>query len=144
MNKGSTGFKNQIVDKDAQPDSGETLDYSKSRQGAFANLRYDLTDEELDSKGVQKLLLNKIVELENSEILLKGFREKYYAIDKECAVLKEGRQSMKALEVLYAVALSMGALLIGLVTSTNISGWFLGIPGSLLIIVAVIARIIRK
>lgn len=138
------GTKVQIVDKDSQPESVETSDYSKSRQGAFANLRYDLTDEDLKSPGVQKLLLNEIVRLENLELSLKGFKDKYHKIDKECAVLKESQRSLKVLEILYAVGLIIGALLLGLLPSVGKHEWILGGAGVVLILVSVIAKVIRK
>jgi hypothetical protein len=85
---------------------------SKGRQ-SFNKLRRELSDEELASPAVQRLLMDEIDRLEGETGDLKEFRNKYHEADRKCAVLAEKNNITKAHEILYGVCLTMGAACLG-------------------------------
>ncbi len=112
--------KKQNIDE--EPLEGEETQPSNEkmhnkRNGAYQKLRRDLSEEELKSPGTQKLLLSDLDRLEDEVNNLKSFQDKYHAKDKEKAVLEEKLIISLSKEILYSVAISLGATLIGLSNS---------------------------
>lgn len=119
----------------------------KSPKRPFSKLAVELSDQDLESKGVQKLLLAEISRLESIVSKLEGFRDKYYLIDKDKAVLTREKDSRVFLEVLYSAGLTIGAALIGLtpsISSVSFSPILVSVFGAILIIISVIARVRTK
>ncbi|MYE12357.1 MAG: hypothetical protein F4X99_12020 [Gammaproteobacteria bacterium] len=98
-----------------------------------------MSREELKESGAQKMILARLDELEDDVAELSEFRDEYYRVDKEVAVLRERVKRSTTFEVLYGVVLVTGPLLIGLAPS--VSAW-LAIPGGLLLLGAIIARLL--
>jgi len=65
---------------------GTPLSHSKGRR-AFSKLRRELTDEELSSPAVQRLLIDDIERLEKENGKLSDYQDSYYTADKKAAVL---------------------------------------------------------
>lgn len=136
---------------DTQPDeSGAKLltpdETSKSRP-AFAGLTRGLSDEDLKSAGAQKLLLDTLVRVEEENVSLRRFQEKYHEADKNNAVLKEALKTKLAFEIISTGTLAMGSAALGYarsLTSTPTGGyWALGF-GLFLICIGIWAKVIRK
>jgi hypothetical protein len=114
---------------------------------AFSKLAMELSQEELDSPGVQKLLLAEITRLEQENFRLSGFQDQFHEADKERDMLKERSRKSVFLEILYSLGLTLGAALMGLTPSFNAAGadgWITLVIGAVMILGAVIARLVRK
>lgn len=135
------------IDIDTEPDSGGSHRHIKTSRKAFSNIAIELTDEDLESKGVQKLLLSEISRLESAALQIDNFREKFHSSDKECAVLNEQKKNITFSEILYSVSLTLGAALIGLtpsLKSSSISPNWIGGIGGILIIGAIVAKVVKR
>lgn len=84
---------------------------AKGRQ-SFASVRRDLSESELGSAGVPKMLLDDIDRLEREVSELRTFRDRYYEKSEDCAVLKEKRIKSLAMEVIHVTCLSSGSIAI--------------------------------
>ena len=89
----------QIITPEAAP---------KTRR-AFSRLKRELADDELASPGVQKMLLELLAEAEEVNIDLKSFRQKFYEVDKELAVLRQKFHTKVAVEILHLATLTISA-----------------------------------
>lgn len=136
------------IDIDHQPQEADESRHMKTSRKAFSKLAFELTDDDLQSKGVQKLLLAEINRLEDAVAYAESYRERFCTSDKECAVLKEKGKQVVFSEILYSVSLTLGAALLGLTPSIKSEGWsspwVIGTIGGILIIGAVVAKVVRK
>jgi len=132
---------------DVEPEMSGGTEHIKSSRKAFSKLATELTDEELSSPGVQKMLLAEINRLESQALHSESYRDKYHIADKESAVLKEKEKTFIFSEILYSVSLTLGAALIGLTPSikdSDISPALICGIGVLLVAGSVIAKVFRK
>ncbi|WP_226685285.1 hypothetical protein [Shewanella indica] len=136
---------------DKEPGVGESPavkndSHHKSRR-AFSKLATELTDEELHSPGVQKMLLAEISRLESALNHCDGFREKYHEVEKNCAVLKEKEKTFIFSEILYSTSLTLGAALVGIspsIKESDVSPMVVGGVGALMVIGAIVAKVFRR
>jgi hypothetical protein len=96
----------QDIEKTAVPASG--------RRAAFRDVRRQLSDSELCSPGVQKLLLDILEEAERDRDQLAPYAERYHEADKRAAILLEKLQTSNAIEVFFGVGVGLGGTIIGL------------------------------
>jgi hypothetical protein len=94
---------------DQQPDESGSKpitpeDVPKSHR-ALSRLKRELSDDELSSWGVQKLLLDYLERAGEENAELKPFREKYHQADKRLGVLEEKLKSNTAVEILSSGSL---------------------------------------
>ncbi len=132
------------VEIDVEPSNDEGTSHIKSSRKAFSKLATELTDEELNSPGVQKMLLAEINRLESTVIYTEKFKDKFHEADKDRAVLKEKEKTFIFSEILYSVCLTLGAALIGISPSLKTSPILIGAIGVLLVIGAVFAKVVKK
>ncbi|GLB47993.1 hypothetical protein [Neptunitalea lumnitzerae] len=145
------------MDKDQNPDEepidGQEEETSSEkvhnrRKGAYQKLRRDLSEEELNSSGTQKMLLSDLDRLEEEVVNLRKFKDKFHEKDKNEAVLEEKLSSSLSKEILYSVAISLGATLIGLSNSIwaaeNINGEIILACGIVLVIGGLISKFFWK
>jgi hypothetical protein len=126
----------------AKPVSTQEL---KSRR-ALSRLKRELTDEELSSSGVQKLLLDLLERTEEENSALKSFRDGYYESDKQKEVLEEKLKTRVALELVSTGCVAAGAAAITYapVAWTNHPNGEIALGlGFVLTIVGVIAKVVR-
>lgn len=95
----------QPDDSGAKPVSSQE---PKTRR-ALSRLKRELTDEELNSSGVPKLLLDSLERAEEENAELKSFRDKYYESDKQKAILGEKLKTRVALEIVSTGCVAVGA-----------------------------------
>jgi len=76
---------------------------------ALSRLKRELTDDELASPGVQKLLLDLLERTEEENSALKRFRDQYYQSDKQKDILAEKLKTHVALEVVSTGCVAVGA-----------------------------------
>ena len=138
-------------DTDEEPKGENNSSMEKplhKKKGAYQKLKRDLSEEELKSPGTQKLLLSDLDRLEDEVDDLKKFREDYYESDKKRAILNEKLTASISKEVLYTVAISLGATFIGLSNSIwsteNNNGHIILTGGIILIIGGLISKFFWK
>lgn len=117
------------------------------RRQAFRDLRRQLTDEDLRSAGVQKLLLDDLERAETRCESLSSYVDRFHTADKQAAVLEERIKTDKASEISFGVGIGLGGAVMGLAPlfwNEQPRGWLaLGI-GVALIIGATITRAVRR
>jgi len=110
-------FEQHMATSDIQPDeSGSkpvaaavTAEESPKTHRAFSRLKRELSDEELNSSGVQKLLLDILAQTEDEVATLKSFRDKFYEADKRNGVLEEKWKVHIRAEVISTGTVAAGA-----------------------------------
>jgi hypothetical protein len=133
----------------APEDGGEgaTLSHSKGRR-AFSRLRRELTDEELSSPAVQRLLIDDIERLEKENGRLIEYQDSFYSADKLVATLSEKLKTNTAQEIVFGVCLTVGAALIGVApslwNSTNLHGQISIALGAILIVGGIASKVVSK
>ena len=98
-------------EKDIEPINTK---HSKEREqsgtkNAFKNLQRDLSQDDLNSSGTQKMLLAELERLERINGELEEFKNDYYQADKEREVLKEKLKRDTATDILYSASLTMSS-----------------------------------
>ena len=132
------------IEIDVEPSKDDSTSHIKSSRKSFSKLATELTDDELNFPGVQKMLLAEISRLESTVIYAEKFKEKFYEADKERAILKEKEKIFIFSEILYSVSLTLGAVLLGVAPSLKSSSLLIGAIGVLLVIGAVVAKVFKK
>jgi hypothetical protein len=141
-----------VQTSDAQPDEAGSkpipVEETAKSHRAFSRLKRELSDEELSSPGVQKLLLDYLAQADNEIAALKAFREQFHEADKRNGVLEEKLKINSAAEVISMGSLAVGAAALGyapsLWSSTTHSGPIALAFGIVLIIVGILAKVIRR
>ena len=100
-------------DKNTQPDEAGSKpiapeEASKARR-ALSSLKRELSDDDLSSPGVQKLLLDYLERAEEENAKLKVFQEKYHQADKRNDVLEQKLKTNTAVEIVSTGCLAIGA-----------------------------------
>ena len=90
---------------------------STSRRQALRQIRRELTDSELSSPGVQKLILDDLERAENECDVLSAYVTRFHDADKRAAVLEEKLHTNRAIDIAFGVGLTIGGTLIGLASS---------------------------
>ena len=134
----------EIDREPSNPEKSEDEVRSIKTRQAFSQLRHDLTEVDLESPGVRKMLLNEIDRLEKEIIELVKYRDKFHLVDKANAVLQEKFKTLIWSEVLYSVCLAIGPLLIGISFSIKEYSSYVLISGGVLSIISIVARIVKK
>lgn len=133
----------------APEDGGEgpALSHSKGRR-AFSKLRRELTDEELSSPAVQRLLIDDIERLEKENGRLIEYQDSFYSADKKVATLSEKLKANTAQEIVFGVCLTVGAALIGVApslwNSNNLHGQISIALGAILIVGGIASKVVSK
>lgn len=114
----------------------------KSRK-TFARIRVELSDEELASPGVQKMIVEELGRSQEIISSMENFREKFYEVDKSLAIeIQKGRRHL-ALEIISGGCLATGAAAIGYapsLTSLPLAGYIAVGFAVILILIGVLAK----
>lgn len=101
----------------------------------YANVQRELSEDELNSSAVQKLLINDHDRLTKEVDRLSVFVDKYHNRDKEAAILEEQLKKSKRSDILYTVCETFGSAIAGCSTAIwSEKGWILLILGLLLVL----------
>ena len=126
---------------------GIPLPHTKGRK-AFSKLRRELSDEELKSPAVQRLLIDDIERLEKENGKLSHFQDIYHDADKQAAILKEKLKTHIAVEIIFGVCLTIGAALIGFSPSlwdpSKPHGWASIALGVVLIVGGIASKVVKR
>jgi hypothetical protein len=131
-----------------EPGSGQSPIAAKGTSGrkSFSKLRRELSDEELASPAVQRMLLDEIERLDSALTDLRQFRERFHATDKQLGALQERFKSKISIEILHITCFAMGGAAIGYATSNwssqPVGSLFLAF-GAVLVVAGIIAKAVK-
>lgn len=145
--------------EEVQKDEGSQILQKKSQSvpnNPYSNLKREISEEDLKTPAVQRILLGEVDKLENKFIVieeelkekqaeLNSLRMSYHQIDKEKVVLEEKVKKSKSQEILYSFCLSAGSVIIGFakaVWDQGLGGIFLAL-GMFLIIGGIITKAVQ-
>lgn len=122
---------------------------TKGRRGrqSLASARRELSEKELASPAVIKLLLDDIDRLEDENTALSDYRSKYHDTDRKLAVLEQKNKQSKAHEVIAVACQIVGAAALGYVPaawSTQPTGAICLIFGVLLVGGGLVAKAVKS
>jgi hypothetical protein len=136
---------------DAQPDEigsrPVTEEEVPKSHRAFSRLKRELSDDELNSPGVQKLLLEYLAQAEEEITELKSYQDRYHEVDKKNAVLEEKQKADVVAEFLSTGTIAVGAAALVYGPSEwshQPSGTISLVFGGVLTLVGILAKVIRK
>lgn len=110
---------------------------------AFSALKRELSDDELSSTGVQKLLLEELERLKEENRALESVNNDFHRVDKDLAVLKEKQKRNVRDEIISGSCLAVGAASLGYAPSLwehQPAGWVLIAFGIVLTICGILAK----
>ncbi len=121
---------------------------ARGGRASFGAIRRQLTDEELQSAAVQKLLLDMLDEAEAERDEYKAYVEAFHTADKKASVLSERLNADRSIEVFFGAGMSIGGVLCGLTpffwALDTLYGIMCGIVGLALVGAACVGRMIKK
>lgn len=96
----------------------QTLQQSNSakEKGVYSNLTRQLTEDDLNSPGAQRLILAELDKYDECKKDLNYYKEQYHRKDKENAVYRQLVTSTRAFDIIYSTLLAIGPALLGLST----------------------------
>lgn len=120
---------------------------SSGRRQAFAQIKRELSETDLGSPGVQKLLLELLEGADADCEVLRGYQDRFHAADKRAGILEERLKSSKAVEVGFAVGLTLGGACVGLAPTfwdaSPLNGGLVLVLGVLLVTGSSVMRIVK-
>jgi hypothetical protein len=129
------------------PPTGAEPTKLKSRRKALSTLRRELSDKELLSPAVQKLLLDEIDRLEDDNTELAGYRSRFHEADKKSAILEQKHRVSISQEVISMSCITVGGAALGYAPSI----WSVQPTGSLslafgvvLVLGGIVAKVVKS
>ena len=119
---------------------------AKGRQ-SLSKIRRELSDEELLSPAVQRMLVDEIERLERENADLSEFRTRFHSMDKKAVLLEERAKKSLSGEIVFGACLTIGAAAIGYAPaawSSQPSGWLSLIFGTLLVAGGIVSRVVQR
>jgi hypothetical protein len=113
---------------------------------ALARLKRELSDEELATPGVQKMLVEELERVEEENIDLRAFREKFHEAERRVAVMDEKLKGQMSIEIISTGCIAVGAAALVYVPEawkTQPSGWICLVFGAVLTLVGIGAKAVR-
>lgn len=111
----------------------------------FANIKRELSEEELTNPAVIRFLISDHDRMESDLNRMSKYEELYHSKDKESAILTERIKVSTASEVIYTVCETGGSALMGLSSLFwGNKGWLLLIAGGLFVIGGIIYKFFMK
>ena len=137
------------IEPEDTPATGAALVAPKGNSGrrSFSNLRRELTDEELTSAAVQRMLLDEIERLDSECDDLRVTRDKFHACDKRVGVLEERFKAKISLEIMHVTCFLLSGSALGYAASNwgsqpTVSMLAL-IFGGVLAVAGVVAKVVK-
>ena len=117
------------------------------RRVSFGKLRRELTDDELKSSGVQKLLLDELDRMEGESATMKSLSIKYNNNREALAVAEAKLKTSNAFEIISTATVASGSMLFGAAFSLESGGHpntIMIVMGVVLVVVGVSAKFMRS
>lgn len=146
MNRNKMELEDQKgVSKDVGGIQGPELSQRTIPANPFANVKRELSDDELQSPAVQKLLLNDNYRMEKENEQLKEYEALYHQRDKEAAVLNEKLKASRGHDILYTACEAVGSLLVGVAAlDWQNNGMLIVSAGAILVMGGIIYKFFMK
>lgn len=111
----------------------------------YSNIRREITEDDLKSPAVQRILLSEVDKLQSQVSDLEIIQSKFHLADKKSAILEEKLKSTNSHEILYSVTITIGSVIIGLSPTIwdKKYGWIAIAIGSFLIVGGIISKAIK-
>jgi hypothetical protein len=149
----------EITENEVPKDEGTREQQSNSTSipsSPYSNIKREITEEDLKSPAVQRILLSEVDKLEKKNVELdeqlrlnqmshKTLQTEFHEIDKKKEILEEKFKTSKSQEILYSFCLTSGSIMIGLakiVWEHGLGALFISI-GFFLIIGGIISKAIK-
>ena len=130
----------QTVSKDVG--GGKHIDSNSSIPSSpFANIKRELTEDELSNPAVIRFLISDHDRMENELFRMRKYEELFHSKDKDCAVLSERVKASTASDVIYTVCETGVSALMG--TSALFweqGGWIILLVGGIFVIGGIIYK----
>ena len=147
MAEGSKQQPDIEPDDAATPGRAAVAPKGNSGRRSFSNLRRELTDDELSTPAVQRMLLDEIERLDGECDDLRSTRDKYHSSDKRVGVLEERFKTKISLEIMHVVCFLLSGSALGYAASNWASqptvSMLALIFGGVLAIAGVVAKVVR-
>lgn len=114
---------------------------------SLSKIRRELSDDELSSPAVQRMLIDEIERLERENTDLREFRDRFYSADKKAALLEERSKKLLSGEIIFGACLTIGAAAIGYAPaawSDQPSGYLSLIFGGVLVVGGICSRLVQR
>ena len=114
---------------DADPLNGKhaTIEHSsntvRSKDATFSKLTIELEDEDLNAPGAKKLILHRLYELEERNIELMTYRDRFVSKDKDYAVLKEKYKVLIVSTRIKNIMSIVGSVMLGFLPTLHSRQW---------------------
>ena len=118
----------------------------KGRQ-SLSRVRRELSEEELSSPAVQRLLVEEIERLERERTQLLEVQREFYDVEKEAAILKEKLKQKVGGDIVFSVLLTVGAAALGYapaVWKAQPTGWLAIVFGVVLIVAGIVSKVVQR
>ena len=128
-------------------EQNEAPKQKKSQRRSFEKVRRNLTDEELLSTGVQKMMLDELDRLEGGEAELRSTAKSLSETTTALAVANEKLKQRHAFDVLSTGTVAVGSLIFGAAFSINDNNKLFGILivfSVVLVGVGIAAKVVRS
>ena len=111
----------------------------------YAKVQRLLSEEDMSSSAVQKLLLNENVRLNKEIEKLRLVEDKYHNRDKEAAILEEKLKKSTGSEILYTICTGGGSALVGFSKAFwDDNGWVLLVMGFVFVICGLVFKFVKR
>jgi hypothetical protein len=113
---------------------------------ALSRLTRELTEEDLATPGVQKMLIEELERAEEENTQLKNFREKFHAADRDNAVAKQKLRGWSSMEMISTACIAVGAAALAYAPEAGKhgqDGWVAVAFGAVLTIIGIVAKVIK-
>ena len=118
-----------------------------SGRRSFSNLRRELTDEELTSAAVQRMLLDELERLDRECADLGLIRERYHTCDKKVGVMEERFKTKVSLEIMHVTCFLISGSALGYAASNWVAQPTVSllalVLGGVLAIAGVVAKVVK-
>ena len=138
----------QVDIEPEEPTGEKTSETVKPKSGrrSFSKLPRELSEKELASPAVQKMLVDEIERLENDCDELSSYRPRFYDADKRAAILEEKFKGKISVEILHIGCITVGAAALGYAPSIPTgqpSAWMVAIFGVVLVVAGLAAKAVK-
>jgi hypothetical protein len=134
---------------DLEPESAGTEQITEVPKGrrSLSKIKRELTEDELKSPAVQKLLIDELERLERNNGELTDYRDRFYSTDKKLCVLEEKLKKSLSSEIISSACFVIGAAALGYAPAlwnNQPAGWISVVFGGGLITAGIWAKAVIK
>ena len=135
-----------MVSKDSGKGKEQVVAQTSIPSDPYAKATRVLSDEEMNSSAVQKLLLSENDRKDREIDRLKSVEQLYYKRDKEASVLEEKLKQSTSAEILFTICETGGSALAGVsgIFWNYRGGWLLLVIGGLFIVGGILFKFVKR